>query len=132
MLDDAPPAAHPDDDEESFWHALRETGSAAARERLFTTYLPFARALAGRQFKARGGVDIEYNDLFQLACAGLLEAIDRFDSAFGVPFKGFAVRRINGSMIDGIAKMNEVREQISFRNRVQRERLRSQIGRAHV
>jgi RNA polymerase sigma factor for flagellar operon FliA len=28
-------------------------------------------------------------------------------------------------MIDGIAKMNEVREQISFRNRVQRDRLRS-------
>ena len=107
------------------WRVLREAGSTSARERLFTAYLPFARALAGRQFRSRSGGDVEYDDLLQLACAGLLEAIDRFDSTLGVPFKAFAVRRINGSMIDGIAKMNEVREQISFRNRVQRDRLRS-------
>lgn len=125
MLDEAPAARHPDDDEGSLWRALREAGSAAARERLFTAYLPFARALAGRQFKRKAGRDVEYEDLLQLACAGLLEAIDRFNAALGVPFKAFAVRRINGSMIDGIAKMNEVREQISFRNRVQRDRLRS-------
>jgi RNA polymerase sigma factor for flagellar operon FliA len=125
MLDEAPAARHPDDDEGSLWRALREAGSAAARERLFTAYLPFARALAGRQFKRKGGRDVEYEDLLQLACAGLLEAIDRFNAALGVPFKAFAVRRINGSMIDGIAKMNEVREQIRFRSRVQRDRLRS-------
>jgi len=125
MLHRAPSAGHRHDDEDSRWRALRETGSAAARERLFSFYLPFARALAGRQFKSRSGSDIEYEDLLQLACAGLLEAIDRFDPTLGVPFKGFAVRRINGSMIDGIAKMNEVREQISFRNRAQRDRLRS-------
>jgi RNA polymerase sigma factor for flagellar operon FliA len=125
MLEEAPSAWHPDDEEGSLWRAVRESGSATARERLFTVYLPFARALAGRQFKSRGGGDIEYEDLLQLACAGLLEAIDRFNPAFGVPFKGFAVRRIRGGMIDGIAKMNEVSEQISFRNRVQRDRLRS-------
>jgi RNA polymerase sigma factor for flagellar operon FliA len=125
MLDGASSVDDPEAGEESLWLALREAGSPAARERLFTAYLPFARALAGRRFKGRGGADLEYNDLLQLACAGLLEAIDRFDSGLGVPFKGFAVRRINGSMVDGIAKMSEVREQISFRNRVQRERLRS-------
>ena len=42
-----------------------------------------------------------------------------------MPFRGFAVRRINGSILDGLAKMNEVREQISFRRRVKRERMRS-------
>jgi RNA polymerase sigma factor for flagellar operon FliA len=125
MLVGAPSARHPEDEEGYLWHAVREGGSAAARERLFTVYLPFARALAGRQFKSRRGGDVEYDDLLQLACAGLLEAIDRFDPALGVPFKGFAVRRINGSMIDGIAKMNEMREQISARNRAHRDRLRS-------
>lgn len=112
-------------DESVLWSALREDGSASARDRLFAAYLPFARALAGRQFRGRRGADIEYGDLFQLACAGLLEAMDRFDPGLGVPFKGFAARRITGSMIDGIAKMNEVREQLSFQQRMRRERIRS-------
>jgi RNA polymerase sigma factor for flagellar operon FliA len=128
MLDQAPPVVAPEEGEEALWLALREAGSAAARERLFESYFPFARSLARRQFRARSGADIEFEDLLQLASAGLLEALDRFDPAHGVPFKGFAVRRINGSMIDGIAKMNEVREQLSFRGRVQRERLRSLAG----
>lgn len=125
MLGAAPALADPAADEDALWRALRSEGSATARDRLFSLYLPFARALAGRQFKSRSGGDVEYNDLLQLACAGLLEAIDRYDPGLGVPFKGFAVRRINGSMIDGLAKMSEVREQISCRNRVRKARLRS-------
>jgi RNA polymerase sigma factor for flagellar operon FliA len=111
--------------EASLWRAMREEGCDAARERIFAFYLPFARALAGRQFRGRKGGDVEYGDFLQLACAGLLEAMDRFDPGLGVPFRGFAVRRINGSILDGLAKMNEVREQISFRHRIKRERLRS-------
>lgn len=115
-------------EELSLWRAMRDEGSEAARERIFAFHLPFARALAGRQFRGRQGGDIEYEDFLQLACAGLLEAMDRYDPGIGVPFRGFAVRRINGSIIDGLAKMNEVREQISFRRRVKRERLRSLAG----
>jgi len=125
MAGAAPLLAERDAGEAALWRALRHEGSAGARDRLFSLYLPFARSLAGRQFKSRRGGDVEYEDLLQLGCAGLLEAIDRFDPGFGVPFKGFAVRRINGSMIDGLAKMSEVREQISYRSRVRRERLRS-------
>lgn len=121
----APPATGLAADEASLWRALREDRSEAARERIFASYLPFARALAGRQFKGRKGGDIEYEDFVQLACAGLLEAMDRYDPGLGVPFRGFAVRRINGSILDGLAKMSEVREQISFRSRIRRERLRS-------
>jgi RNA polymerase sigma factor for flagellar operon FliA len=111
--------------EMSLWQAIREDESIAAREQLFAHYLPFARALAGRQFKGRSGGDIEYEDFVQLACAGLLEAIDRYDPGLGVPFRGFAVRRINGSILDGLAKTSEIREQLAFRQRTKRERLRS-------
>lgn len=113
----------PGADEQSLWDASRD-GSVAAREQLFALYLPFARGLAGRQFRGRRGADLEFEDFLQLACAGLLEAMDRFDPALGVPFRGFATRRINGSMIDGLAKLSEVREQIGFRQRVRRERAR--------
>lgn len=112
------------DSEMELWGALR-AGSAAAREQLFERNLPYARALARREYRGRRGADIDPDDLFQLACTGLLEAMDRFDPSLGVPFRGFASRRIRGAMIDGIAKMNEVREQLSHRGRVKRERLRS-------
>src|ERR1044072_4460548 len=123
MAGAAPLLADPDGGEAALWRALRTEGSAAARDRLFSLYLPFVRSLAGRQFRSRRGGDDEYEELLPLGCAGLLEAIARFDPGLGVPFKGFAVRRVNGSMIDGLAKMSEVREQISYRNRVRRERV---------
>lgn len=125
MLDLAPSSPNPEADEEAALWAAHRAGSAAARDRLFEYHLPYARALARREYRGRRGADIDPDDLFQLACAGLLEAMDRFDPALGVPFRGFATRRIKGSMIDGIAKMNEVREQLSHRGRVKRERLRS-------
>lgn len=114
-----------DAEEEMLWRAMRENGCATARERIFAHYLPFARALAGRQYKGRRGGDVDYEDFVQLAMAGLLEAMDRYDPGLGVPFRGFAVRRINGSILDGLARSSEMREQISFRHRVKRERLRS-------
>ncbi len=125
MLDLAPSRPDPGaDDEATLWAALRE-GAPTARERLFELHLPYARALSRREYRSRRGADIDPEDLFQLACVGLMEAMDRFDPALGVPFRGFAMRRIRGSMIDGIARMNEVREQLSHRGRVKRERLRS-------
>ncbi len=83
--------------------------------------------MAKRHFFDRPGGDIELPDLHQLASAGLLEAIDRYDPDLGAPFRAYAARRISGSVLDGIAKMNEVRGQISFRNRMRRERARSLI-----
>jgi RNA polymerase sigma factor for flagellar operon FliA len=111
-------------DEGLLWRA-HLNGEAGARERLFAVHLPFARRVASRYYRQRSRGDIEFADLFQLACAGLLEAIDGFDPARGVPFRGYAARRVTGSVIDGIGRMTEVREQMSFRRRVQRDRLAS-------
>jgi RNA polymerase sigma factor for flagellar operon FliA len=110
--------------EAALWQRLRE-GAEEARARLFELHLPFARRIASRHFRARNRGDMDFADLYQLACAGLLEAIDGYDAARGVPFRGYAARRIGGSVLDGIARMSEVREQLSFRKRVQRERLNS-------
>jgi RNA polymerase sigma factor for flagellar operon FliA len=108
----------------ALWANLAE-GFSDARERLFERHLAFARRIASRYFRERNRGDMEFADLHQLACAGLLEAIDGFDPSRGVPFRGYAARRISGSILDGIARMTEVREQLSFRGRVQRDRLES-------
>jgi RNA polymerase sigma-B factor len=57
-------------------------------------HLPLARHLAGRD--ARG---LEpFDDLFQVACLGLIKAIDRYDPERGTNFSSYAVPTITGEL----------------------------------
>ena len=118
-------AASPDRDAEAgLWVQFSANRTPQNRERLFFHYQAFARKIAARHFLDRRG-DIEFSDLCQLAYAGLLEAIDRYRPSTGTPFTAFANKRIKGSILDGLAKMSEVREQIAHRNHVRQERTKS-------
>lgn len=112
-------------EDDALWVAFEADASQALREKLFDRYIPFARSIAARHFRKRRGGDIEFPELCQLAYAGLLEAIDHYDRGRGVPFKGYAHRRISGSVLDGIAKTSELREQLSFQGRMRAERVQS-------
>jgi RNA polymerase sigma-B factor len=57
-------------------------------------FLPLAKHLARRY--ARSGESLE--DLTQVACVGLLKAIDRFDPECGTEFASFAVPTIAGEL----------------------------------
>jgi RNA polymerase sigma-B factor len=72
----------------------RRAGDPRARELLVRRYTPLARHLAVRY--ARGTEPID--DLFQVACLGLLKAIDRYDPDRGSSFTGFAVPTMLGEM----------------------------------
>jgi RNA polymerase sigma-B factor len=72
----------------------RRSGDPRARELLVRRYTPLARYLAARY--ARGPEPID--DLFQVACLGLLKAIDRYDPNRGSSFAGFAVPTMLGEM----------------------------------
>lgn len=56
--------------------------------------LGLARACAAR-FKGRG---IEYDDLYQAACVGLIQAAERFDESRGLRFSTYAVPVILGEV----------------------------------
>jgi RNA polymerase sigma factor for flagellar operon FliA len=111
-------------EEAALWPRIR-AGVPEARHAMFARHAAFARQIAARQYRDRSRGDLELAELRQLAYAGLLEAIDRFDPERGVPFRGYASRRITGSVLDGIAQASEVREQIAFKGRLRAERLRS-------
>jgi RNA polymerase sigma factor for flagellar operon FliA len=111
--------------EASLWRRFRFEDDFRSREALFNRYFILARMIAGRLFRQRRTARVDRGDFEQFACEGLLHAIDRYDPLRGVPFSAFARRRIVGNVADGIATMSEVDTQLSHRNRVEQERLRS-------
>jgi RNA polymerase sigma-B factor len=81
------------DDRELFVH-FAQTRSAACRDELIERFLPLARNLAAR-FNNRGD---GFDDVFQVACVGLVKAIDRYDVERGGAFSSFAVPTIAGEI----------------------------------
>ncbi|WP_254699117.1 RNA polymerase sigma factor SigF [Rhodococcus sp. SGAir0479] len=67
---------------------------AALRDQIVALTLPLARNIA-RRFSSRGE---EMDDLYQVACVGLIHAVDRFDPARGSGFTSFAVPTIMGEV----------------------------------
>lgn len=80
--------------EKDLWQRLGKQRDQRAREELISIYLPVARRMAKRY----AGVMEPYEDLAQVACVGLLNAIDRYDVDRGTPFVGFAKPTIMGEL----------------------------------
>jgi RNA polymerase sigma-B factor len=66
----------------------------ADRDLLIERYLPLARQLARRYQRGQ----VPFDDLFQVACLGLLKAIDRFDPERGRAFSSYAVPTMAGEI----------------------------------
>ena len=64
------------------------------RELLVERFLPLARQLARRYQRP----EEPFDDLFQVACLGLVKAIDRFDLSRDVAFSSYAVPTILGEI----------------------------------
>jgi RNA polymerase sigma-B factor len=75
-------------------HAYHHDGDISARDRLVEVYLPLVESLARRY--ARSSDD--YDDLYQVGCIGLIQAIDRFEPNRGDELLAFAVPNISGEM----------------------------------
>ncbi len=80
--------------EQALWARFARNGDPRVREELVRRYLPFAAKLTQRY----RGASESFDDLLQVANLGLLNAIDRFDPARGVPFTAFASPTILGEL----------------------------------
>src|SRR5436190_7750807 len=74
--------------------AYHERGDTAARQRLVELYLPLVESFMRRYGR---GTD-DYDDLYQVGCIGLINAIDRFDISRGDELAAFAVPNIAGEI----------------------------------
>lgn len=72
----------------------RRTGARRVRDELVSTYIPLARSIAAR-FQGRG---VPLEDLHQVACIGLILAIDRFDGDQGATFETYVWPTIVGEI----------------------------------
>ena len=75
--------------------ARARKGDVQAREALIAEHLPLARALARRYRRGSESLD----DLVQVACVGLIKAVDRFDPDRGHSFSTFAQPTIVGELL---------------------------------
>jgi RNA polymerase sigma-B factor len=71
-----------------------EESDASARQRLIELYLPLVESFARRYSRSSS----DYDDLYQVGCIGLINAIDRFDRERGEELTAFAVPNITGEI----------------------------------
>jgi RNA polymerase sigma factor for flagellar operon FliA len=109
----------------ALWRAHLATRTIESRQGLFERYQAFACKIAAIQFARRKQGNYDKGDVEQLAYEALLQAIERFDPSRGVPFESFARIRINGHISNGLAQASEASSQYRYRQRAERERLRS-------
>jgi RNA polymerase sigma-B factor len=86
-------STHPAVSEQWLLDRYRRHGDLAARDELVRRMMPLVRRVAGT-YHARGHED----DLIQVACLGLVKAIDRFDPSFGRPLRTYAIPTMYGEV----------------------------------
>ena len=73
---------------------LAKTGDNTAKERLLEHNVSLVKCIVRRYL----GKGVEYDDLFQIACMGVLKAIAGFDDSFWVKLSTYAVPMIAGEI----------------------------------
>ena len=81
-------------DEYELFSEYRRTGDKRIRNEIVSSYMYIAEILS-RRFVNRG---IEYDDIFQIACIGLIYAVDRFYPERGVKFATYATPTVMGEI----------------------------------
>ncbi len=109
--------------------ARAKAGDAEARDRLVDENLALVKSVV-RRYLDRG---VEFDDLYQLGCIGLVKAIEHFDEAFDVRFSTYAVPMIMGEIRrylrdDGPVKVSRSLKEVNRRALAACERLEAESG----
>jgi RNA polymerase sigma-B factor len=106
-------------------------GDTSARQQLIELYLPLVESFTRRYTRSSN----DYDDLYQVGCIGLINAIDRFDLERGDELAAFAVPNIAGEirryLRDRGGSVRLPRRVLELRSSVTeaQARLRKQLGR---
>ncbi len=109
---------------------LAKSGDRAAEETLVIKNAALVKSIV-KGFIGRG---MEYDDLFQTGCIGLIKAIKGYDPAYEVRFSTYAVPMISGEIKrflrdDGIIKVSRSYKENAVKIYRAQERLKRALGR---
>lgn len=88
---------------DKLWKDFIDQRRLEVKEELILHYISLVQKIAHKisyQLPSHYSKD----DLFSYGIFGLIEAVERYNPALGIPFKNYAAKRIKGSIVDGIRK----------------------------
>lgn len=109
------------------WRGYDGGRDTCRREELIQAYDGYARMIAARFYGQRLHDNTGFEEYLQFARLGLIEAIDRFEPERGILFETFAAKRIRGTIVDGVANLSEVQQQLAVRRERMHERSASLV-----
>lgn len=91
---------NPVTDDNELFERYRQTGDVCIRDEIVQRYVYIAEIVAKRFTKSNRHYNngIDYDDIYQVACLGLIYASDRFEPEKGVKFASFATPTIIGEV----------------------------------
>ncbi len=109
---------------------LKEEGCESARDKLIENNMGLVRSIAKR-FLGRG---YDYEELCQIGSVGLIKAVDRFSTDFGVQLSTYAVPVIMGEIKkflrdDGPVKVARSLKELAAHAMAEKERLEKKLER---
>ena len=104
------------DDERLEWEAYRAEPTTERRNKLVERYRYLAKRLAGNSLAKMRGLSgqalVDFDDLFQIACIGLMSAITRFDPSRGYEPSTYLAWRIIGSVSDYLSEIDPMPKKV--------------------
>lgn len=103
-------------EEDDLWEEFKKTKSSTIRDKFIRQYMPLVKYVAG---KVAVGLpaSVEFDDLVGYGQFGLLDAINKYDTAKKVKFKTYAVTRIRGAIFDELRQIDWVPRSVRQKSR---------------
>lgn len=108
---------------------VAQKGDAQAMEQLVEHNTALVKSIVKKYL----GRSVEFDDLFQIGCLGLVKAIQNYDESYNVRFSTYAVPMIAGEIKrflrdDGMIKVSRSLKELAGKAAAAQERLRRALG----
>jgi len=98
------------------WSQYSATHDPKIKEKIVIKYINLVKFVAGRLMISLPP-SVEVDDLESAGIMGLIDAIDRFDTKYGVKFESYAIPRIKGAMLDELRKLDWIPRSVRSKTR---------------
>jgi len=88
-----------DEEDQKLWQQYKTSRDQRIKDSLIMKYASFVKYVAGR-IAVNLPSNVEFDDLVSYGILGLIDAIDKYDTARNVKFKTYAKTRIRGAIFD--------------------------------